>query len=295
MIIRRPIRIALLAVLLGLTGACATVPPAPPPAVVRLENSLDRLHGDSRIAPNAAQELADADAAVQFLAANARHMDSRFYEHRVYIAERLIDTAEAAGLARYAEARGKTLGAERDRLVVETRNRQLRDAHAATANALAAADVERRNAEMAQADAQAVRSENASLRADLADLQARQTQQGYVVTLGDVLFEVDRAELKPGATRVLDKLARALMDDPNSTVEIDGHTDSTGSREYNIDLSLRRASSVKDYLVAHGIEAARISVQGLGPDYPVASNDTAAGRQQNRRVEVTVNTTVARR
>ena len=290
----RTFKIAFAVVALSLIAACATLPPAPPPAVVRLQNNLEQLHADTRIAPNAPQELADADAAVQFLAANARRMDSHIYEHRVYIAQRLIDTAQAAGLARYAEARGKTLGTERDRLLVESRTRQLRDAHAATSTALATADIERRNAQIARADANAVRTENASLRADLADLQARQTQKGYVVTLGDVLFEVDRAELKPGSARVMDKLARALMDDPNSTVEIDGHTDSTGSREHNIDLSLRRAMSVKTYLVAHGVNASRIATQGLGPDYPVASNDTAAGRQQNRRVEVTVNTTVAR-
>ncbi|MEO8804317.1 MAG: OmpA family protein [Rudaea sp.] len=290
----RPIRIVFVTIVLALMGACATVPPAPPAAVVRLQNNLDRLHNDSRIAPNAPQELTEADAAVHFLAANARRMDPSRYEHRVYIAQRLIDTAEAAGLARYAEDRGKTLGAQRDQLIAQARTRQLSDAHAATADAQAAAEVSRRNAEIAQADASAVRSENASLRADLADLQARQTQHGYVVTLGDVLFEVDRAELKPGSARVLDKLARALADDPNATVEIDGHTDSTGSREHNIDLSLRRASSVKDYLAAHGIPASRLSAQGLGPDYPVASNDTAAGRQQNRRVEVTVNTMVAR-
>ncbi|HET8941926.1 MAG TPA: OmpA family protein [Rudaea sp.] len=280
--------------LLGLMAGCATMPPAPPPAVVRLQNNLDQLHADPRIAPNAPQELANADAAVQVLASNARRMDSNVYEHRVYVAQRLIDTAQAAGLARYAESRGKTLGAERDRLLVESRTRQLREAHAATSQALATADMERRNAQLAQDEANAVRTENASLRADLADLQARQTQQGYVITLGDVLFEVDQAELKPGSARVMDKLARALMDDPNSSVEIDGHTDSTGSREHNLDLSLRRAMSVKNYLVAHGVDAGRITTKGLGPDYPVASNATPAGRQQNRRVEVTVNTLVAR-
>lgn len=290
----RPLKMVFAVVAFSLIAGCASLPPAPPPAVVRLQNNLDQLHADTRIAPNAPQELANADAAVQFLANNARRMDSRVYEHRVYIAQRLIDTAQAAGLARYAEVRGQALGRERDRLLVESRTSQLRSAHAATSDALATADIERRNAQIAQADANAVRTENASLRADLADLQARQTQHGYVVTLGDVLFEVDRAELKPGSARVMDKLARALMDDPNSTVEVDGHTDSTGSREHNIDLSMRRALSVKNYLASHGIDAARISAKGLGPDYPVATNATSAGRQQNRRVEVTVNTSVAR-
>ncbi|MDR3389540.1 MAG: OmpA family protein [Rudaea sp.] len=288
------IRTAIAAGMLAL-GACATVPPGPPPEVMRLQNQMDRLHGDPRIAPNAPTELGEADAAVNLLAAEGRHMDAHEYEHRIYIAERLAQTAEAAGLARYAEIRGKDLGAERDRLLVDARTRQLRDAQAATVGALAAADAEHRDAQAARQDARATQSEVDSLRADLADLQAQQTQRGFVVTLGDFLFEVDRAELKPGAARTLDQLGRALSDDPRSSMAIDGHTDSTGSRDHNLDLSLQRAQAVKAYLVQHGIDPARISTQGLGPDYPVASNATEAGRQQNRRVEVTVQTSVATR
>jgi outer membrane protein OmpA-like peptidoglycan-associated protein len=290
----RFIRIAIATSMLAL-GACATVPPGPPPEVARLQNEMDRLHSDPRIAPNAPNELGEADAAVNMLAAEGRHMDPREYEHRIYIAERLAQTAEAAGLARYAEVRGKDLGAERDRLLVDAKTRQLRDARVITANALATADAERRDAQFARQDARATQSEIDSLRADLADLQAQQTQRGFVVTLGDFLFEVDRAELKPGAARTLDQLVRALSDDPSARVAIDGHTDSTGSREHNLDLSLRRAQAVMAYLAQHSIDPSRISTQGLGPDYPVASNATEAGRQQNRRVEVIVQTSIARR
>jgi outer membrane protein OmpA-like peptidoglycan-associated protein len=287
-------RIALTTCILVLT-ACATVPPGPPHAVVRLQNEMDRLHSDPRIAPNAPNELGEADAAVSMLSAESRHMEPREYEHRVYIAERLAQTAEAAGLARYAEMRGQELGSERDRLLVNSKTRQLRDAQAAAASALAAADAEHRDAQLARQDARATQSAIDSLRADLADLQAQQTQRGFVVTLGDFLFEVDRAELKPGAARTLDQLVRALRDDPSANIAIDGHTDSTGSREHNLDLSLSRAQAVKGYLAQHGVDPSRISTQGLGPDYPVASNATEAGRQQNRRVEVTVQTSIARR
>jgi outer membrane protein OmpA-like peptidoglycan-associated protein len=289
------IRIAIAAAALGLLSSCASVPSGPPPDVVRLENEMSRLHNDPRIAPNATRELADADAAINVLATQGRHMEAREYEHDVYIAERLIQTAEAEGLARYAEVRAKDLGGERDRLMVSAKSRELRDARVATADALATADAERRDADMARQDAQTTHSEIASLRADLADLQAQQTQQGFVVTLGDFLFEVDRSELKPGAARTLDGLVHALSDDSGATVAIDGHTDATGSRDHNLDLSLRRAEAVRDYLAMHGINPARISTQGLGPDYPVASNSTEAGRQQNRRVEVIVQTSVARR
>jgi outer membrane protein OmpA-like peptidoglycan-associated protein len=288
-------RIILASSILALLGACATVPPGPPPEVVRLQNDLDRLHDDARIAPNAPNELHEADAAVSVLAVDGRHMDPRSYEHRVYIADRMIQTAEAEGLARYAEVRARDLGSERDRLLVDARTHQLRNAQIAAADAQALAAQERQDAQIARADAAATRSEMDALRADLADLQTQQTQRGFVVTLGDVLFEVDRAELKPGATRTLDELAHALSDDRGATVSIEGHTDATGSAEHNAQLSLRRAESVKGYLAMHGIDPARITTQGLGQEYPVASNATEAGRQQNRRVEVIVQTNVARR
>lgn len=276
-------------------GACATVPSGPPPEVVRLQNNLDRLHQDPRIAPNAPNELRDADMAVNVLISDGRHLDPRDYEHSVYIADRLIQTAEAEGLARFAEVHARDLGAERDRLIASSKSRQLRDTQIAADNAIAAAEAEHRNAEIARSDARASRSEVESLRADLADLQAQQTARGMVVTLGDVLFEVDRSELKPGAARTLDGLVRALQDDPRARIEIEGHTDSSGNREHNLDLSLRRAVAVQNYLIGRGVDPSRVTAQGLGPDFPVASNATEAGRLQNRRVEVIVQTRVAER
>ncbi len=286
-------KLALSVALTSLLGACATTPPGPPPEVVRLQNELDRLHNDPRVAPNAPNELRDADTVVSDLAVNGRHMEPRDYQHRIYIADRMIMTAEAEGLARNAEVRARDLGAQRDRLMVDARTHQLRDAQVAAADAQAAAAQAQQNAAIAQQDAAASRSEAAQLREDLSQLQAQQTQTGYVVTLGDVLFEVDRAELKPGAARTLDQLAAALNDDPRSTISIEGHTDSTGSAQHNANLSLQRAESVKSYLVGRGVNPGRVTTRGLGQDYPVASNATEAGRQQNRRVEVVVQTNVA--
>jgi outer membrane protein OmpA-like peptidoglycan-associated protein len=276
-------------------GACATTPPGPPPEVVRLQNELDRLHNDPRIAPNAPNELRDADTLVSSLAMNGRRLEVHDYQHRIYIADRLVETAEAEGLARYAEVRAHDLGTERDRLLVDSRTRQLQNAQVAVADAQANAMQARDDANAARADAAASRSETEVLRADLSSLQAQQTQRGFVVTLGDVLFEVDRAELKPGAARTLDQLATALNDDRRSTISIEGHTDSTGNPQHNVDLSLHRAEAVKSYLMQRGVDPARVTTQGLGQDYPVASNSTEAGRQQNRRVEVVVQTNVAER
>lgn len=274
-------RLTALSFAIALLGGCATVPPGPPPEVVRLQSDLDRMHHDPRIAENAVGELRDADVAVGILATDWRHMDAPVYQHRVYVADRLIGIAEAQGFARFAEVRGHELGAERDRLVAEAKDNELHRAQATANDALAYADAEHQRAEMA--------------RADLRELQAQQTQRGLMVTLGDFLFETDRADLKPGATHTLDNLVRALRDDPGATMEISGHTDSVGSREHNLDLSLRRADAVKSYLTSSGIDPARISTQGLGPDFPVASNGTEAGRQQNRRVEVVLQTRVASR
>ncbi len=288
-------KLGLTVAITAMLGACATTPPGPPPEVARLQGELDRLHNDPRIAPNAPNELRDADTLVSSLAVNGRHLEAHDYQHRIYIADRLVQTAEAEGMARYAEVRAHDLGVERDRLLVDSRTRQLQNAQIAVADAQANAMQARDDANAARADAAASRSETEMLRADLSSLQAQQTQRGFVVTLGDVLFEVDRAELKPGAARTLDQLAAALNDDRRSTISIEGHTDSTGNPQHNVELSLHRADAVKAYLVQRGVDPARVTTQGLGQDYPVASNATEAGRQQNRRVEVVVQTNVAER
>jgi outer membrane protein OmpA-like peptidoglycan-associated protein len=274
--------------------ACASAPKGPPAEIVRLDNELSRMRADPRIAPNAVEEISKAQAAVDVMGSEGRRLKEPMFRHGIYIADRMVQTAESVGLARYAEQRGKELGFERDRLLVDMRTREADNARQVANAALAEASDERRNADMARADAHFARAELETMRARLTELQATQTERGLVVTLGDVLFEVDRAAIKPGATRALDQLVNALRSDPEASIAIEGHTDSTGTREYNMDLSTRRADSVRAYLVTHGVEPAKITSQGLGQDYPVASNATESGRQQNRRVEVIVNSSVAR-
>jgi OOP family OmpA-OmpF porin len=121
---------------------------------------------------------------------------------------------------------------------------------------------------------------------ELEELRARPTERGLVVTLGDVLFEFDRAELKPGSMRQLEQLASLLRQHPERRVAIEGHTDSIGDTDYNVRLSERRAEAVRGFLVRQGVDPARIVTRGYGQAFPVASNETEAGRQQNRRVEV---------
>jgi outer membrane protein OmpA-like peptidoglycan-associated protein len=119
-------------------------------------------------------------------------------------------------------------------------------------------------------------------------LQARPTDRGLVLTLGDTLFATGRSELKSGATANLDRVTAFMNEYPSRTATIEGFTDSMGSEEYNQDLSQRRADSVKGYLVGHGVDTARLSSAGRGENAPVGDNASAEGRQQNRRVEVII-------
>lgn len=158
---------------------------------------------------------------------------------------------------------------------------QARAAEADREQALALA----REAELAQ---QKQAAEQAELTQMLEELQARETERGLVLTLGNVLFDVDGSQLKPGATPTLGKLAQFLREYPERGVLVEGFTDSTGSEHYNRQLSEQRATAVKDALLSLGIEGDRVQVRGYGESLPVATNETAAGRQQNRRVEVVI-------
>jgi outer membrane protein OmpA-like peptidoglycan-associated protein len=148
------------------------------------------------------------------------------------------------------------------------------------------ADARAREAERNAQQAQAATAQAQALERELADLKGKKTDRGVVVTLGDVLFDTGKATLKPGAYTTIDRLATVLKEDASRKVMIEGHTDNVGSDEYNQGLSERRAQSVQAALFERGVEASQISTVGKGETTPVASNDNAAGRQQNRRVEL---------
>ena len=132
------------------------------------------------------------------------------------------------------------------------------------------------------------KAEMDQLSRELSDLKAKQTERGIVLPMGDVLFEFGKSELSLVAIRNVNKLADFLQQYPARNLLIEGHTDSVGSEEFNLALSEKRANGVRDQLVAKGIAAERITPMGYGKKYPVAGNDTPAGRQQNRRVEVVI-------
>jgi outer membrane protein OmpA-like peptidoglycan-associated protein len=140
--------------------------------------------------------------------------------------------------------------------------------------------------EARNAEAEAARVRAAKMEEELKALQAKKTDRGMILTLGDVLFDTGKAVLKPGAYATIDKLAHVLNDSPDRKLMIEGHTDSTGSFETNMALSQQRALAVQAALMERGVSPQQLSAIGKGPSTPVASNDTAAGRQQNRRVEL---------
>jgi len=133
--------------------------------------------------------------------------------------------------------------------------------------------------------------QEAKLRQQMAGSGVEVVRKGDNITLGmpgNVTFALNSAQLNPEFDSVLDKVASTLVEYNQTMIQIAGHTDSTGSHEYNMKLSEQRAMSVKNYLAGRGVPAKRMVTVGAGPDYPVASNDTPEGRAQNRRVEITI-------
>jgi len=137
-------------------------------------------------------------------------------------------------------------------------------------------------------EADRAQKEAEMLRKRMEELQAEKTDRGMVLTLGDVLFDLNKADLKSSGEQTIGRLAQFMREYEDRRVRVEGYTDSTGDDSYNQQLSERRAQAVRDELVSQGIERRRVETQGYGEQYPVANNDTSAGRQQNRRVEIVI-------
>jgi outer membrane protein OmpA-like peptidoglycan-associated protein len=151
-----------------------------------------------------------------------------------------------------------------------------------------AAELERARQELARRDA-ANQQRIATMQAELAKLaETRTSDRGFIVTLPGLFFATGQSSLQAGARNALARIADQLRNNPDVRIAIEGHTDSVGSEQLNQTLSERRANAVRDYLVSRGLPAERMTTIGLGQNAPVASNDTAAGRQQNRRVELII-------
>ena len=193
-------------------------------------------------------------------------------------AQRTAAQADADRLKRENEAQAAASQNEADRL------RRENDAQRAAAQA----DLDRAARERAQAEA-----DKTALRAQLLAqfnviLQTRDTARGLIVNMSDVLFDTAKFSLRPLAREKLAKVAGIVSGHPGLRLDVEGHTDSVGGDEYNQQLSEHRGESVRDYLVQQGMPLGSVTTRGFGKTQPVASNDNATGRQQNRRVELVI-------
>jgi outer membrane protein OmpA-like peptidoglycan-associated protein len=218
--------------------------------------------------------------------------DARLLTIRRKQEERLAQEKQAA-----AQAKAETQAAEAGRQAEERKRMEAQLAAAQEAQKRAEADAARQAAQMREQQAteaaQRAEREKHELRARLLEqfnrvLETRDTARGLVVNMGDVLFDTGKADLRSPAREALAKLSGIILNYPQLRLDIEGHTDSTGSDELNQRLSEQRAESVRSYLQMQGVNASQLSARGLGKTMPVADNATAAGRQKNRRVEIVV-------
>lgn len=283
-----PSGIAIAASLLLALGACSTTPDRVP-ELDTARATVERLEAQPRAQQAASEKLAlarDALARAEAALANSEPLEQ--VRHDAYLARRqaeiglqLTSEAEAREGLQEAEAR-------RNELRLQARTAEAERAEMLAEQRAAEAELSARDAELARSVADAALDEASRLASELEDLESEQTERGLVLTLGDVLFDTNRAELADGAMATMDRLAEFLNENADHRLLIEGHTDARGAEEYNRSLSAERASAVASALGQRGISRDRLRTAGMGEAYPVASNESSAGRQQNRRVEIVV-------
>ncbi|WP_211315756.1 OmpA family protein [Isoalcanivorax indicus] len=246
--------------------ACASGPVSPDGAA-EVRGKLTTLQSDPELSSRARVEIREAEDAVKVAEQPLARDQAALGAHRVYMADQQVEIARARAAAKLAEDQRSQLDEARGDARLQARTLE---------------------ADRAHADAAKARTSEADMQRRLDDMQAKQTDRGQVVTLGDVLFDTGSAQLRSSANTNLDKLASFLKQYPDQRLLIEGHTDNVGSAAFNLQLSRQRAESVQQYLIRSGIAAQRLSVEAVGLQRPVASNSTANGRQQNRRVEVII-------
>lgn len=275
-------------------------------AVIALQNAEGFMgsHGGKAVETNAreAAQMAEDARLITY---------KRIADEQLATERRLQEAQLARQRANAAQAQATAQAAEAQRAAAEQAQREAQAAADQAARDKAAADAARADAlqQQQQAEAEAARARQAAAQADTrrqqaeadktqmrehlmqqlnAVLQTRETARGLIVNINDVLFDFNKYTLKPGAREKMAKVSGILLTYPGLKLQLEGYTDSVGSEEYNLKLSQHRADAVRDFLVEQGVSGSNISALGLGKADPVASNDTAAGRQQNRRVELVV-------
>ncbi len=298
---------AALATLSIILGACSSMPDRNA-ALDQARSRFNQAQADSQVVALAPDELSRAGDSLRVAdKAWTDGVGTTTVNHLAYMAGQRVTVAQETASSKAAQAIVASAGAERDRMRLESRTIEAevakRQLSVAQQDAMRATDIANANAGIA-ADARANATASANLAAreqanaansaamvanlemQLNELNARKTERGMVVTLGDVLFNTGDSQLLASGNSSMLKLANVFRTNPQRTATIEGYTDSVGSANANYTLSERRASAVMSALVGLGVPPDRLSTRAHGEDDPVANNDTAAGRQLNRRVEI---------
>ncbi|MES2605222.1 MAG: OmpA family protein [Pseudomonadota bacterium] len=308
-------------------AACASLPPNP--QIEALQTRMEIISGQNYASQEAFSELEDTRIALSNSRIAYSKDDEDALAHYLVVADKNLDIAESRILLFDTNNRIALASETRETMLRRAREFEVAgaeaNARAAEANALAALrDADRKGYELTLAERElavreaelaaeqralalkdgeldeanrklAIMERQAQLLADqLVEVTLVHNERGTVMVLSDIVFDFDSAALKPGSDRALDEIAGFLIDQEQPLVKVEGHTDSVGSHDYNIELSGDRADAVRDALVDRGVSPTTIQVSGFGEEYPVASNDTDEGRQLNRRVEIVLNDRVGR-
>ncbi len=279
--------------------ACGT--PAKHPLLEEARSGYHTAQSDPDVTKLAAVELQEAGKALQDAErAHNKGEDKEVVDHLALVAKQRVLIAQETAKQKTTEAEVANADIEREKVRLEMRTAEAEAAKKKAAAAQAASQqlneqltAAKQQAELAQqsstqkaAELEAVNAKLKQMESELNELNAKKTERGMVITLGDVLFDTNKSQLKAGGIRSLEKLAAFFKEYPERKALIEGFTDSTGSEDHNQQLSEQRANAVRTALVDMGIGSERLSTRGYGESFPVASNDTAAGRQLNRRVEI---------
>ena len=268
-----------LLVIAALLTACNSMPTSTS-MLDQTRNDYQSAQSNPKVASYAPLEMKQAsDAMAKANAAAANNDSTEEIDKLAYLAKQKIALTQEVAKQKSAEADVAKSGTERDKMRLDQRTREADQSRTA-------ANIARGDAAYAQQQTRDAQVRNANLEAQLAELSAKKTERGMVITLGDVLFATDQARLNPEGTRTVQKLAQVLTQNPQRTVLIEGFTDSTGSSAHNQALSERRADSVQLGLLEQGIARNRIAIHGYGEAHPVAGNESTTDRQLNRRVEI---------
>lgn len=274
------------ALLLALLVGCASTPQR----IAELEaarSEVQQASADPLAQQAAGIRLKQANEALALAEESARRRKPmEQIRQESYVAQRNAQIAKEQIAELRARQEVEQGEAARNRVLLEARTTEARTAQADAERARQEAAAQGAQAAAAKEQASSAADEAARLRGELEQLQAKPTERGMVLTLGDVLFATGQASLRSGAMLTVDRLSEFLRNHQSLSIVVEGHTDSVGSDDYNLDLSQRRADAVRQALISRGTADERIMARGMGEAFPVATNDNGGGRQQNRRVEI---------